>query len=291
MYSHGNISNSRTYPVDQELGFNALSTGFSGRQPLHRGLRFSGASRYFEGTNNPKSAPTVSPVASAPSTRPESSLRFLCLLLQQMAQEQESTDAALTALEQLGREVTELLGSLHTHFEDCPASAGIFDFAMLHRATLRDVDQWLRNHLAPLAASRGRTLMIAFDPRLDLLPTNVLFSLIVEHLRKRIYDSAPGNQMRLNARLKGNQVTVELLELGHELPPTPITDDATRLLWAQVVQMLGGSISWRVLTAEPRAGNLPGSMISITYQIQSMGVFRPPGSAKALDRFMPLPAA
>ncbi len=277
MMSHRNNSpQPRTSSLNLHRGFPNQSVAGFGRNPESGGsLRFSGASRHLnrmtpKKTRADSNSNATSKIDSEPSKAP---LRFLRLMIQQIAHEQRSHEAALGAMERLGREVREVLGSIQSHFEECPASAGIFDFARLQRSNLRDVDLWLRNHLAPLAASRQRTLMIAFDPHLDLLPANILFSLIVEHLRKRIYDSAPGSRMELKTRLTSGGVSIEITEYGDHLPPNPITDDSTRALWSQVVRMLGGSIIWRVLDSDLERNDRAGSMIQIRYAIQTAPMF------------------
>ena len=194
-------------------------------------------------------------------------LRYLAAFLHQIGGEYGSIDRAMTMMEQLGRETTELLVDLQDHFINAPATAGLFDYEVVNRTNLSDVRDWLMNHLKPLAEERKRELSICIDSRLATLPVNPLYGLIIEHLRKRIYTSSPNGMIDLTVSLNDNNILVDITEYGESLGPTPITDETTRHLWSRVIHLLCGSIVWR--NAAPYRGDdhIDGNLLRISYPL------------------------
>jgi len=182
----------------------------------------------------------------------------------------------MTTMEELGRKTNELLTALQLHFNQGPSSNGLFDYSLVYRNLLGDVGRWIQQHLVPLATSRNRTLTTSIDPRLEMLPAHVVFSLLIEHLRKRIYDSEPGTRLNLEIKLIDDHASIRLTEFGNQAPPTPITDDSTRQLWARVVRQLGGSMSWSRLsdTPAPNPSLNRVSEIQIDYPVFLSRMFR-----------------
>jgi len=144
-----------------------------------------------------------------------------------------------------------------------------------NQTTVKDVELWLRTHLVPLAESRLHTLETEIDPVVGLLPTNVLYGLIVEHLRRRVTDRGSRSRLRLSVRAERGGVRIEISEFGPTVPPVPISDESTRLLWARVVHMLRGTIAWRQLARESDAAEVIGSAVHITYPISLASQFAP----------------
>jgi len=206
-----------------------------------------------------------------------------------MRAEQDSIEDAITGMEQLGRETADLLASLRRHFSQGPASCGVFDYALANRNLLGDVGRWIEQHLVPLAASRGRALTTSIDPRLEMLPAHVVFSLLIEHVRKRIYDSDPGTRLNLEIKLIDDLASIRVTEQGNVAPSVPITDESTRRLWERVVRQLGGSMSWSRLSDSPalNPSETHGSEIKIDYPVFSSRMFRLDRNPLAQCRWIP----
>jgi len=240
--------------------------------PDNKPIRLSQAHRHFERLNHlPASQSTGSnPVRTKGSAL--SSLRNLTAFLHRLERENGSSENAMSAMERLGRETTGLLSALQDHFTNAPATVGIFDYEFGSRTNLADVNQWVHHHLEPLAKKRKRTLTTDFDTRLSTLPANPIFGLIIEHLRKRIYDSSPHSSLSLSVHLNDNYVFIEIGERGESLPPTPITDESTRLLWARVVNLLHGTIVWRGSPDCFSTATMEHNILRITYPLTQSSI-------------------
>ena len=252
--------------------------------PDNKPIRLSQAHRHFERLNHRPGSPSTgsSPVGTKGAAL--SSLRNLTGFLHRLERENGSAENAMSAMERLGRETVGLLSALRDHFTNAPATVGIFDYEFGNRTNLADVDQWVHLHLEPLAKKRKRILTTDFDPRLSTLPANPIFGLIIEHLRKRIYDSSPHSSLILSVHLIDNTVFTEITERGDSLPPTPITDESTRLLWARVVSMLNGTIMWSGSPDCSETATMEHNTLRITYPLTQSST-----SDKLLSSPAPLP--
>lgn len=239
-------------------------------------LRLSGADRHLKRLKVVPTAPAKRPHSVRPGPTGVRTLSFLQRSIRQLRAEQESPEAAMSTMKELGRKTNELLTILRIHFNQGPSSNGLFDYSLVYRNLLGDVGRWIQQHFVPLAASRSRALTTSIDPRLEMLPAHVVFSLLIEHLRKRIYDSELGSRLNLDIKLIDDHASIRLTEVGNEVPPIPITDDATRRLWVRVVRQLGGSMSWSRLSNSPalNPSTTCGSEIQIDYPVFSSRMFR-----------------
>ncbi len=186
---------------------------------------------------------------------------------------EDDLDSVLASLQGLGREVHDLLETIELHFNAGikPFRSGQLDLQIGARTPVTEVRDWMIKQLVPIAESRGRTLEVHFDSVVSTLPANIMYRLLVEHVRKRLYDSPVDDVINVQVSTTNGVVSIRVIEYGTALPLSPITDESTRELWARVVHLYSGTVAWRSEPADD-CGRIRNT-IAILYPIDAMHQF------------------